>query len=43
MTPFYFIRAGSFVSVPALNAAPLVFVVLFIAKMISKMIGMFRR
>src|SRR6516225_5536886 len=28
LTPFYFIRAGSFVSVPALRAAPLVFVVL---------------
>jgi Kef-type K+ transport system membrane component KefB len=41
LTPFYFIRAGSFVSVPALVAAPLVFVVLFFAKMISKLIGVF--
>ena len=40
LTPFYFIRAGSFVSVPALAAAPLVFVVLFFAKMFSKMIGL---
>jgi Kef-type K+ transport system membrane component KefB len=40
LTPFYFIRAGSFVSVPALMAAPLVFVVLFFAKMISKMLGL---
>jgi Kef-type K+ transport system membrane component KefB len=40
LTPFYFIRAGSFVSVPALIAAPLVFVVLFFAKMISKMTGL---
>src|SRR5580698_9072365 len=37
LTPFYFIRAGSFVSVPALIAAPLSFVALFFAKMISKM------
>jgi glutathione-regulated potassium-efflux system ancillary protein KefC len=37
LTPFYFIRAGSFVSVPALAAAPLVFVALFFAKMLSKL------
>ena len=41
LTPFYFIRAGSFVSVSALRAAPLVFVALFFAKMISKMVGLF--
>jgi glutathione-regulated potassium-efflux system ancillary protein KefC len=41
LTPFYFIRAGSFVSVPALRAAPMVFVALFFAKMISKMVGLF--
>jgi len=40
LTPFYFIRAGSFVSVPALLAAPLVFVVLFFAKMFSKIVGL---
>jgi Kef-type K+ transport system membrane component KefB len=40
LTPFYFIRAGSFVSVPALKAAPMVFVVLFLAKMISKLLGL---
>jgi Kef-type K+ transport system membrane component KefB len=40
LTPFYFIRAGSFVSVPALIAAPLVFVALFFAKMISKLTGL---
>jgi Kef-type K+ transport system membrane component KefB len=39
LTPFYFIRAGSFVSVPALIAAPLVFVALFFAKMGSKLLG----
>ena len=38
LTPFYFIRAGSFVSVPALVAAPLVFVILFFAKLITKFI-----
>lgn len=38
LTPFYFIRAGSFVSVPTLLAAPLVFVALFLAKMLSKVI-----
>ncbi|HTO87042.1 MAG TPA: cation:proton antiporter [Thermoanaerobaculia bacterium] len=41
LTPFYFIRAGSFVSVPALVAAPLVFLVLFGAKSISKFVGVF--
>ncbi len=40
LTPFYFIRAGSFVSVPALVAAPLVFVALFFAKMGSKLAGL---
>jgi len=39
LTPFYFIRAGSFVSVPVLIAAPLVFVTLFFTKMISKLVG----
>jgi glutathione-regulated potassium-efflux system ancillary protein KefC len=41
LTPFYFIRAGSFVSVPALVAAPLVFLVLFAAKMVSKIAGVY--
>ena len=40
LTPFYFIRAGSFVSVPALIAAPLVFIALFFAKMGSKLVGL---
>jgi glutathione-regulated potassium-efflux system ancillary protein KefC len=40
LTPFYFIRAGSFVSVPALIATPLVFVSLFVAKMLSKVAGL---
>src|SRR5215472_3605149 len=41
LTPFYFIRAGSFVSVPALIAAPLIFVALFFAKSFSKFVGLF--
>jgi glutathione-regulated potassium-efflux system ancillary protein KefC len=41
LTPFYFIRAGSFVSVPALVAAPLFFVVLLGAKMITKVLGVY--
>ena len=41
LTPFYFIRAGSFVSVPALLAAPMTFVVLFLAKMVTKTAGVF--
>jgi Kef-type K+ transport system membrane component KefB len=41
LTPFYFIRAGSFVSVPALVGAPLVFAILLAAKMISKLSGLF--
>jgi len=40
LTPFYFIRAGSFVSVPALVAAPLAFVAVFFAKMSSKLFGL---
>jgi glutathione-regulated potassium-efflux system ancillary protein KefC len=40
LTPFYFIRAGSFVSVPALLAAPLVFVALLLAKMGFKLAGL---
>lgn len=38
LTPFYFIRAGSLVSVPALVAAPLGFVVLVIAKLTFKLV-----
>ena len=41
LTPFYFIRAGSFVSVPALIAAPLIFVTLFFAKSFSKFVGLY--
>jgi glutathione-regulated potassium-efflux system ancillary protein KefC len=41
LTPFYFLRAGSFVSIPALIAAPLVFLVLFAAKMLFNCIGIY--
>jgi len=41
LTPFYFIRAGSFVSVPALAAAPIAFVVLLGAKMATKFVGVY--
>jgi Kef-type K+ transport system membrane component KefB len=41
LTPFYFIRAGSFVLVPALIAAPVTMIVLFFAKMSTKAIVVF--
>ncbi len=41
LTPFYFIRAGSLVSMPALLSAPLVFLVLFGGKVVSKIFGLF--
>lgn len=41
LTPFYFIRAGSYVSVPAIFAAPVALAVLFMAKMITKIIGVY--
>jgi len=41
LTPFYFIRAGSFVSVPALIAAPGVFLILLLAKMATKLVAVY--
>jgi Kef-type K+ transport system membrane component KefB len=41
LTPFYFIRAGSFVSVPALVAAPGAFLVLLGSKIATKMLGVY--
>ena len=41
LTPFYFIRAGSFVSIPALIAAPAAFVLMLIIKVVSKIIGVY--
>jgi Kef-type K+ transport system membrane component KefB len=39
LTPFYFIRAGSFVSVPALIAAPASVLGLLLAKLVTKTVG----
>ena len=41
LTPFYFIRAGSFVSLPALVAAPGAFVVMLVVKVLTKIIGVY--
>src|SRR5690349_13283178 len=41
LTPFYFIRAGSFVSIPALIAAPFAFIFLLLVKMATKYVGVF--
>jgi glutathione-regulated potassium-efflux system ancillary protein KefC len=41
LTPFYFIRAGSFVSVPALVAAPATLLVLFGAKSLFKAVAVY--
>jgi glutathione-regulated potassium-efflux system ancillary protein KefC len=41
LTPFYFIRAGSFVSIPALVAAPGAFLIFLIVKIGSKIIGVY--
>lgn len=41
LTPFYFIRAGSLVSLPALIAAPAAFVVMLLVKMATKVAGVY--
>jgi len=41
LTPFYFIRAGSLVSLPAVMAAPLIFLVLLGGKVASKIFGLY--
>jgi Kef-type K+ transport system membrane component KefB len=41
LTPFYFIRAGSFVSIPALIAAPAAFLLLLFVKVASKIAGVY--
>jgi Kef-type K+ transport system membrane component KefB len=40
LTPFYFLRAGSLVSLPALVAAPLLFLMLLAGKVTSKFFGL---
>src|SRR5438270_2918574 len=41
LTPFYFIRAGSFVSIPALVAAPGAFIFFLIVKVATKIVGVY--
>src|SRR6202040_3297605 len=41
LTPFYFIRAGSFVSIPALVAAPAAFIFFLIVKVATKIVGVY--
>lgn len=41
LTPFYFLRAGSLVSLPALAAAPLAFLALLGAKVLLKVVGVY--
>lgn len=41
LTPFYFIRAGSYVSVSALFTAPIPLLILFVSKLITKSLGVY--
>jgi glutathione-regulated potassium-efflux system ancillary protein KefC len=41
LTPFYFIRAGSFVSIPALAAAPAAFLLFLAVKIGAKIVGVY--
>ena len=41
LTPFYFLRAGSFVSIPVLVAAPAAFVAMLVLKIASKCAGVY--
>jgi glutathione-regulated potassium-efflux system ancillary protein KefC len=41
LTPLYFLRAGSLVSLPALIAAPFIFILLFAGKVFSKIFGLY--
>jgi Kef-type K+ transport system membrane component KefB len=41
LTPFYFIRAGSFVSLPVLIAAPATLLILFLAKSSTKAVAVY--
>jgi len=41
LTPLYFLRAGALVSIPALIAAPVAFLVLFSGKVITKIFGLY--
>lgn len=41
LTPFYFLRAGFLMSIPAIISYPIIFIVLFFAKVISKIFGLY--
>jgi glutathione-regulated potassium-efflux system ancillary protein KefC len=41
LTPFYFIRAGSFVSIPTLVAAPAAFIFFLVVKVAAKIVGVY--
>jgi Kef-type K+ transport system membrane component KefB len=41
LTPFYFIRAGSFVSIPDIIAAPLAFLLMLAVKLVTKCVGVY--
>ena len=41
LTPFYFLRAGALVSLPAVVAAPAAFLVLLVGKMVTKVVGVY--
>lgn len=41
LTPFYFLRAGVLLSIPAVISAPLIFLVLFGGKVLSKIFGLY--
>jgi Kef-type K+ transport system membrane component KefB len=41
LTPFYFIRAGSYVSIPDLVAAPIAFILFLLVKVGTKIIGVY--
>ena len=41
LTPFYFLRAGTFVSISALVSTPIVLLILFSGKIVSKIFGLF--
>jgi Kef-type K+ transport system membrane component KefB len=41
LTPLYFLRAGALVSIPALVAAPVIFLLLFAGKVVSKIFGLY--
>jgi len=41
LTPLYFLRAGALVSIPALIAAPFIFLALLVGKVFTKIFGLF--